>query len=263
MSRNHRREYHQAWSRLTPPLRPHPDVIAAVRREIGDRPGRTLLLGVTPELADMSNDLVAVDRNETMVSHIWPGNTARRSAVVADWRNGNFTAGSFATCVGDGSLSSFRPADELKSMLSTLSLIMSDRGKLVCRVYVPPKEPVTISAIGVLASRGTIRNFHAFKLQLMLAIAAQNPQSSVRAPEILDQFDALFPDRAQLVRTTGWKRDEIDTIDYYRGSTVIFNFPPREHLLSVAADVFPSVRIVAVGSYELAGCCPLLVAGKE
>ena len=63
MAGNHWLEYHRAWSRLTPPLRPHAEVIAAVRQQIAGFPGRALLLGVTPELADVVSDLVAIDRN--------------------------------------------------------------------------------------------------------------------------------------------------------------------------------------------------------
>src|SRR6185312_15459686 len=113
MPKDHRRDYHRAWSLLTPPLRPHPDVILAVREQTRGRSGRTLLLGVTPELADIAPDLFALDRNLSMVKHIWPGNTSSRSAVVGDWRNSNFAARSFSTCIGDGSLCGLQYPDEI------------------------------------------------------------------------------------------------------------------------------------------------------
>ena len=52
MNRDHRRDYHRAWSQMTPPLKPDLAVVDAVKKEIANYPGRTLLLGVTPQLAD-------------------------------------------------------------------------------------------------------------------------------------------------------------------------------------------------------------------
>src|SRR4029077_20266796 len=103
-TKNHWKNYYQTWPQLTPPLRPHPQVISAVKAEIADAPGRTLLLGVTPKLCDIAADLVAIDRNHSMVAHVWPGNTRSRRAIIGDWLNTNFAAGSFNACVGDGSL---------------------------------------------------------------------------------------------------------------------------------------------------------------
>jgi hypothetical protein len=263
MTRNHRREYHRAWSRLTPPWRPHPDVIAAVRRQIGDRPGRTLLLGVTPELADISQDLVALDRNAAMVANVWPGNTAARRAVVGDWRDCNFAPRSFATCVGDGSLCGLQSPEELARVLIWLFELLRDGGRFVCRVYVPSAAGETVSAVCEAALSGAIGNFHGFKLRLAMALAAQHPDSRVCVNDILGEFDRRFGDRDELVRITGWNREEIDTIDFYAGSVVVFNFPTSEQLLSVVCDAFPKARLVASGRYELAALCPLLVAERS
>src|SRR5215468_5285999 len=98
---NHRQIYYRAWSHLAPPLRPHPEVVAAVKEQIKGRSGRTLLLGVTPELADIATDIVAVDRNLSMIANVWPGNTSTRCAIVGDWRNSNFAPAVFSLCVGD------------------------------------------------------------------------------------------------------------------------------------------------------------------
>src|ERR1035441_10842678 len=93
MGNNHWQVYYRAWSQLVPPLRPNPDVVAAVKEQIKDRRGRALLLGVTPELADVSPDLVAIDRNFSMIANVWPGNTTSRCAIAGDWRNSNFISG--------------------------------------------------------------------------------------------------------------------------------------------------------------------------
>src|SRR5208282_662795 len=58
----HWSRYHAAWNKLAPPLRPNAEVCAAIRRLLGERAGPVLLLGVTPELADVAPRVVAVDR---------------------------------------------------------------------------------------------------------------------------------------------------------------------------------------------------------
>ena len=120
MNHDHQKTYHRAWSQLGPPLRPPADVVAAIREQIKDRPGRALLLGVTPELADVAPNLVAIDRNFSMVANVWPGNTASRHAMVGDWRKPNFATGAFSACIGDGSLSFLTFPDETAGLFREL-----------------------------------------------------------------------------------------------------------------------------------------------
>jgi SAM-dependent methyltransferase len=258
MSRDHRRDYHRAWSRLTPPLRPHPNVVRAVRREIGDDPGPTLLLGVTPELADISPNLVAIDRNHSMVLHIWPGDTATRRSVVGDWRASPFATGCFASCVGDGSLAGPRWADETERVLDGVARSLRSGGKFVCRAYVPPERGESAAALRELALAGGGGNFHAFKIRLAMAIA--DAARRTRVSDILRTFDDLFPSRDEAAAIAGWKRDEIDTIDFYKDSSVAFHFPTRAELLAFAAKVFADPHFVETEGYDLAELCPLLVA---
>jgi SAM-dependent methyltransferase len=262
MSMDHRREYHRAWSKLTPPLRPHPEAVAAIRAQIRDRPGRTLLLGVTPELADISDDLVAVDRNHSMVQHVWPGNTASRRAIVGDWRHCDFVPASFSYCVGDTSLGAMRFPDEVVSVCNQLSQILRPGGKFVCRVFVSPDVPESVEAVRDAAMSGAIRNFHAFKFRMAMALIADRSQPRVGVDAIFNTFNCLFKDRDELTRATGWSRDQIDTIDFYQGSNVAFHFPTRDRLLSVTSKIFADSRFVSSGAYELAERSPLLVAQK-
>jgi SAM-dependent methyltransferase len=263
MSRDHRKEYHLAWSRLTPPMRPHPEGVAAMRAQIGERPGRTLLLGVTPELADISADLVAIDRNHSMVEHIWPGNTASRRAIVGDWRNATFTPASFSCCVGDTCLGALRFPDETVSACHQVSRLLRPGGKLVCRVFVSPDVHESVEAVRSAALSGSIHNFHAFKIRLGMALITDPSQPRIAVNAIFDAFSGMFKDRDALIRATGWVRDQVDTIDFYRGSSVAFHFPTRDRLLAVVAQVFPQPHFAPSGTNELADRSPLLVAQKR
>jgi SAM-dependent methyltransferase len=260
MNQNHWQTYHQAWSRLTPPLRPHPSVVAAVKQQIKTRLGRTLLLGVTPELADVASDLVAVDRNLAMVANIWPGNSAVRHAIVGDWRTLSFSSKTFSLCVGDGSLNNLDHFVDLAKLFLELKRTMIPRGRLVCRLYLAPTPPETPSALKDEAMSGSIGNFHVLKIRLGMALAAREALPQIGVASILDAFNALFPNRDGLIRATGWSRGQIDTIDFYRGSTTSYILPTKDQILSVVSEVFSDLRLVSSGTYEMAEHCPLLVA---
>jgi SAM-dependent methyltransferase len=263
MAKDHRRDYHQAWSQLTPPLRPHPDVVAAIKQQLTQHPGRVLLLGVTPELADIAAELVAVDVNDSMVAHIWPGNTAARSAVVGDWREANFRAASFAACVGDISLGALSFPDDATLVCRRIVEALSPGGRFVCRVFLLPEVPETVDALRDAALNGSIKNFHAFKIRLGMALAGAQGRPSVGVDAIYRAFTDLFDARDELVRVTGWDRGHIDTIDFYSNSSAAFRFATRDQLLSVVSRLFRDTHFVSSGTYELAERSPLLVADRE
>jgi SAM-dependent methyltransferase len=219
-------------------------------------------LGVTPELADISADLVAIDRNHSMVQHVWPGNTVSRRAVVGDWRNPHFAPESFSICVGDTCLGAMRFPDEVASVCNQLFRILRPGGKFVCRVFVSPDAREPVEAVRDAAMSGAIRNFHAFKFRLGMALIEKSSESRVRVDAIFKTFNMLFSDRDELVRATGWSREQINTIDFYEGSTVAFHFPTRDRLVSVVSKIFSNPRFVSSGIYELAERSPLLVAYK-
>ena len=262
MSKNHRQFYHRAWSQMTPPLLPHPSVVRAVKEQIEGLSGRILLLGVTPQLASIAPNLIAIDRNLSMVQHIWPGNTASRQAVVGDWRNTNFVSDSFVACIGDGSLCGHQYPRGIEIVMRELSRIMAFGGRFVCRLYLAPDKNETVGEVKDAAMTRTIENFHTCKFRLAMALANNRAAPEIDVDTILKTFNALFCDRDELVRVTGWSRAQIDTIDHYRDSSVIFCFPTRDQIFSLTSKIFANPRLISVGDYPMADRCPLLVAEK-
>jgi SAM-dependent methyltransferase len=260
--RVHWSEIHRVWPQYTPPLRPNFEVIAEMRRQIGAPSGRTLVLGVTPELADIAPNVVAIDKNASMVGNLWPGNTDRRRAIIGDWLNSNFVAAAFECCIGDGSLNAVRYPDEMQRLCNEVTRSLRFGGRFVIRVFVLPDTAETAEAVRQSALRGTIRNFHGFKWRLAMAIARESKQPNVEMRWVFDAFNEMFPDRNRLVSVTGWARKEIDTIEILRDSVAISSFPTRDQLLSVVSRAFSSVRLISVGTYEAAELCPLLVAER-
>lgn len=258
-SGSHFRRYYLAWSELTSPLRPHRDVVSAVKDAIGTPGGPTLLLGVTPELADVAAGLVAVDRNHSMIANIWPGNTGRSTALVGDWMALGFRSATFAACVGDGSLIAAHYPSDHAVLFAEIARVLCPGATLVLRAYVRPDAGDTALAVRQAALDGGLHDFHAFKLRLATALACDIGDPNVPVQHILDTFNAMFPDRAHLVRRTGWRREHIDTIDFYDGSTARYSFPSRGELLAaVPATHFVGSQFLPSGTYELAEACPLL-----
>src|SRR4029078_5034459 len=93
------------WDDWGSPLRPAPEDIAIFRRAIaawhatnGARRGRLFLCGVTPGVATMewpfASELVAMDRAESMVRVVWPGDIPGvRRASVGNWLAAGLRAG--------------------------------------------------------------------------------------------------------------------------------------------------------------------------
>lgn len=262
MGRSHWSEIHRVWALYAPPLRPDREVVAEMRRQIGAPAGRVLLLGVTPELANVAPELFAIDRNTAMVAHLWPGNTASRRVVVGDWLNGNFCAGSFATCIGDGSLNAVSFPGEFALLCGALEEVLREGGRIVFRVFLSPARSEDVETIRQSALHGEIGNFHAFKWRLAAAVAARAGRPDIPMGEVFDAFDGMFPDRDALAKATGWPQAEIETVTFLKGSRSISSFPTREQLLSAASTIFSRTRLVPAGGYELAERCPLLVAEK-
>ena len=86
----------------------------------------------------------------------------------------------------------------MKAVLAQVAGSLEDSGRFVCRLYVPPASPETVSAIKDAVLSGGIQNFHAFKFRLGMALSAQAAASSIGVAAILIEFNRLFGDRAEI-----------------------------------------------------------------
>jgi hypothetical protein len=259
---SHWQKYHAAWSKLEAPLRPNADTLSKVRELTGPISGPVLLLGVTPELAGSFDEVVAVDKNKGMIDHVWPGNSARKKALHADWLDLEGPKDHFAAAVGDGSLNSLTTLREIRQVLECVVDLLAPLARFACRLYERPEEPFTAEQLLESGSRRATINFHAFKWQLAMHLAEAG---GAALPVVLvrERFNELFPDREKFARDTGWPRELIDMIDIYRGSPTIYAFPNRREFLEALPKGIRDVRFEACGSYDLASCCPMLTFQKN
>jgi SAM-dependent methyltransferase len=252
-------ESHRRWSRLGPPLRPHKDAVAAVRRAIAGQAARVLLLGVTPELADLGVETIAVDRNPGMIANIWPGDTARRRAQLGDWLSLDLPDEHFTAAIGDGTLNNLLHPDGHSALYASVARVLRPGGIFASRVALTPDDPETMETVVSNAWARRIEVFNAFKWRVAMAIAAANADPNVPVMAILDSVNRHVPDRDALAAATGWERADIDTIDAYENSPEIFSFPTMAQIRAVIPRAFQDVRVLPSGAYPLAERCPLLV----
>jgi len=239
-------------------LRPCNEDVENYRRAMGSDPGRCLLLGVTPELAGLSPTLTAIDNSAAMIAALWTSRNIGNSAILGDWLDLPFTAGSFDTIIGDGCLVLLSHPIQHKRFFEQLSRVISPGGKILLRVFVSPEQGESRELVCHEALCGKMKSFHAFKWRLSMAIASGTADHNMSVAETCATFDRLIPDRRQLASVTGWSAEDIATIDIYRNSAACYSYPT---LAQVRQTIPPSLRETGLihGHYELAERCPILV----
>lgn len=245
----------KGWNHLGFPLRPSPEDVEHFRRSLGDMPGECLLLGVTPELADLSSHLTALDNSADMIRALWP---QHRRAVLGDWLDMPFEEAAFDHVIGDGCPVLLNHPLQHQRLFAEAARVLRPGGRLVLRIFVGAEQPESPEQVCDMALAGEIRSFHVFKWRLSMALATHAPDYTFPIAETLAAFERLLPDRRRLAAATGWPRQDIATLDFYRGSTARYSYPP----LSALRRIIPlELHEIAMhqGNYELAERCPILV----
>ncbi|TPI14049.1 class I SAM-dependent methyltransferase [Mesorhizobium sp. B4-1-3] len=256
---NHWDNYHRHWKLLEAPLRPTPETVSIFERELDPAEADVLLLGVTPELADLGRTMLAVDGSAAMVRGIWPGDSARRRAIVGNWLNLPLSRASVDAVIGDGCLTVVDSARVRHGLLGELARVLKPGGQAAIRVFAGPESFEDLPGIKAQALAGEIGNFHALKWRMAMACATNDRDRAIKVQAIRDTFDKTFPDRAALAAATGWSMASINTIDVYAGSDTTYCFATLAMLVDEARGWFGEMRVVPSGSYPLAERCPLLV----
>jgi SAM-dependent methyltransferase len=251
----HWQDFAQQWDRLGSPLRPCAQDVENFRMAMGEDPGRCLLLGVTPELADISNQLTAIDNSADMIGALWHG---EHKAVLGDWLDMPFPDASFDTLIGDGCLVLLSHPAQHREFFAQATRVLAPGGKILLRVFVNPEQGETAQTVCADALAGKIKGVHAFKWRLSMALAAAAADFGVNVADTSTTFDRVLADRNQLASASGWSMPEIETIDLYRGSTARYSYPT----LSAVRQTIPPIlkeTDVLYGRYELAERCPIVV----
>ena len=247
------------WQLLGSPLRPPPQVVETYSRELDLARSHVVMFGVTPELAGLGATMTAVDESADMIAGIWPGDTETRKAVQGDWFDLPFPGASIEALIGDGCLSVIGGADLRRTLFASIARALKADGRAGIRLYASPEtrdDPQEVRALGLA---GRVPTFHDLKWRVAMTAIGGAPDYTIPVKTILEQFEALFPDRDELAARTGWELPVIGTIDVYRNSSVVYSFAPANALIKEAKVFFDDASIASTGTYGLAERCPLLV----
>lgn len=254
----HWQDFARQWNRIGSPLRPSAADVENFRQALGSDPGRCLLLGVTPELAGLAPQLIAIDNSAAMIATLWQSRKIGKEAIRGDWLTLPFTNKSFDTIIGDGCLTLLSYPVQYERFFEQLSRAIRPGGRILLRLFVSPEQKESRELVCREALGGKMKGFHAFKWRLSMAIASESADHNLSVAETCATFDRLIPDRKLLAAATGWHAEDIDTIDLYRGSEARYSYPT---LSQVRKTIHPSLKETGLiqSTYELAERCPILI----
>jgi SAM-dependent methyltransferase len=251
------RNFPGVHGKLRPPLRPSPGDVDNIRRAIDGSEERVLLLGVTPELSVLGRQLIAVDNSPRMIADVWPGDRPDRRAMLADWTDLPFSSGSFDSVIGDASLNA--APDVVEQVVAEARRVLVPRGKAAFRLFCAPEHPESLDSIRTEVASGWSGNLHALKWRIAMTLAASKPAAAVPVRQILEAFDRMFPDRAELSASTGWPVEDIATLDAYAGAGHSLGFPTLSAFRTLLERHFSAVSIRPATAYPLAERCPTVM----
>ena len=238
------------YGQMVAPLTPNQEIIDGFTGLV-PTDGQILLLGVTRKLAETYQHVTAVDYNEDMIAHVWPGNTANKTASLDNWLTMDLPLEHYDAVIGDGSLNMLAPV-EVKQLLDRALEWLKPGGVLACRIFTSPDAPVTEERI-IAEGVNPVMVFDGWRRLLNMRIA-QRDGSLFPVVRIVELFDQLFPDPSVLP----WS--DISAIESYRTSTSMVWFPTRQEVLDLAP---PGSYFVDVGTYDTADTCPILTFTKQ
>jgi glutathione peroxidase-family protein len=232
------------WNKLEPPLRPSTNVVNQFQEIIG--PVKSLLvLGCTKELYSLASDVTVADQDQVRLNLL----ASDQKQFCGDWLKLK-TLEKFDAVVGDGSLNCLKFPQQWQELIHICKGLTN--GKVAIRVFETPDLIRFSSMIQEDLEAGKIKNFCSLKWELAMHMAYHEP--SVRVKKIHQLFYMMF-DKQKLSEQTGWSLESIDTIDAFKDSEMVLDFPREIHI----KQAFPKVIRLNSEGYPFADRCPFYI----
>lgn len=246
---------------MGPPQVPGPEVVARIAEICNGCKGLTVLLGVTPAYAGLGDDLLAFDGSEGMIAAIWPGDSDRRKAALADWTALPVADGVADQVLGDGSLNAVPDRAVLRAVLSEVRRVLKPEGRAAIRVFARPDRPETAAEVLAASRAGRVESLNVLRWRLASALAT-GPEHRVAVADILAAVEPLG-DLAEFCRTRGMDAGQAQHLSAYRGSSAAYVFPDRAALAADAAAAGLSCYWAETTGYPGARDCPIAVLQRR
>lgn len=229
------------WDLIGAPLRPSPaDIENHIEwiKEFSHRKNLSVLLcGVTPEIVHIpwpkQTKFIAVDNNPAMLKSVLPQQTShiKPLGLRANWIDLPLPSSSVDLVIGDGCYTLLKFSD-YAVMTREIRRVLKSDGMFSIRFFLQPEIRDSLDKIKLEISSKKISSFHAFKLQL--AMALHQSQNGVRLGDIWDCWNIQFRELVDEHKIElQWRDEEINTIDNYHDSSVYYSFPPLSEISEV------------------------------
>ena len=115
--------------------------------------------------------LLAVDRSQGMIDHVWPSQPFAGAEVVrGDWTELPLAAGACDVVVADACFSQVGFPLGYGRLARELARVLAPGGVFVMRAFVQLEPPESLAALFDDLNAGRIGNFHVFKWRLNMAL---------------------------------------------------------------------------------------------
>jgi len=252
-------KHHNNWDKLKAPARPTQSVVDTFKSLIPEGP--ILLLGVTPEIANAYDKVLAIDHNPKMIQNVWPGDTDTKMAVNADWET--FLSGKkFNGVIGDVALTMLADKKRITSFNIKAFNMLNSGGTVAQRIFHKPTDKITRDMLIDILTKPATVNFNAFKWMMFMAYA-EEAHDKIKVRNILKFFNEIAPVREFVAKDTGWSMDEINTIDLYKESDWELIVMTKKEWLETVPKGATNVKFTYNDDYDLAELCPILSFTKD
>jgi len=264
---DHWNEHARQWNLIGAPLRPVPEDIRVLERELrswqahsGIVAPRALLCGVTPEIARMQwprgAQLIAIDHSMPMIAGVWPTGAVSGSVVCGDWLELPLADATQHVLVGDGCCSLLIGHVRYAAFAAELRRVAAPDALLMMRYFIRPERSEPVGDVVEDLWQKRIGNFHVFKWRLAMALHG-TLEEGVRLGDIWNVWQDAVPDPVRLAEFLDWPLPVVNTIHNYRGVDSRYSFPTLAEARALVG-AFDEVAI-HIPKYELGERCPTLL----
>lgn len=248
------------WDKITSPARPSTSDIKAYKNLVPEGP--VLLMGVTPELHNAFDDILAIDRDIQMINNVWPGDTDKKKVMNAQWETFITSNNKFMGIIGDCSLTLLADVKSITNFNQKAYNWLMPGGVFAHRIFHKPKDPITREYLSYITKGPAPINFNAFKW-MMFMYYAHEIHNKIKVPNIRKLFNELCPVRETVSEATGWTMNQINSIDIYEHSDWEVIVLSKKEWLETIPKGATDVKFTYQNDYDLAELCPILSYSKN
>lgn len=257
--KSHFKNLAQQWGALSLPLRPRSPVPETLKALLPETAEKVLMLGVTPDYADLAPDLTALDHSDVMVDQVWPGDSDHRRAIIGRWADMPFADNSFDAVIGDGSLSMVYFPSGMDQVLTEVRRVLRKGGTAMFRIYTSPDEKPSDAEIISYCHSLKGHNVDALRWRFVVHAVHDSPTPNIVSGDAWRVFEAMFPDPLPLMAHNGWGQAELDRFALCKGGAMALSVPTRAMTAQIIGQHFGHVSFVSSGTYPMAELCPFAV----